>query len=382
MRSNLTNLKAGVAVTALVFALPTAAFSFDDVNWRWDKQVDEQVDIYVNVNADIDVPNVVEVEKLQFFWGNVEAEAHVDNIRNDAFREGSEGGNIIISGPASIGGTLNPGGQGDPVDTFNFDEADLSGVTVQGGTVVSADAGNLTGFDNESNDTWGIETDGFYVEISPDFDGGVGALAAVDLPRIENAATAVGNNQVIESSSALLLHDGQFVIGSRTGDNGFPGPVASLDSLDGENGDGNTHTEIAGLLALGALFGAFEPAQISANATVGGETCFSCETDGDRLASILNASVDNAATAVANNMSITLEGGDAASNTMIADLTQFAYADVSAYASVNNVLLDGYSGFGDAGFGNLADEITPIVSNTATAVGNNMSIKVGVPSLD
>src|SRR5690625_3697357 len=86
MRSNLVALKAGVAVAALAVALPTASQAFDDVNWSWKKHVHEHVRIDVDIDSTINPDNLVQVEKLQFQWGDVHASAHVNNIQNDAAR--------------------------------------------------------------------------------------------------------------------------------------------------------------------------------------------------------------------------------------------------------------------------------------------------------
>ena len=101
------------------------------------------------------------------------------------------------------------------------------------------------------------------------------------------------------------------------------------------------------------------------------------------MSDILNAYVDNSATAVANNASFEILDGSGSNNkVVVADLTQFNYGDVNARASVRDVELNGYDGFGLAGLGGGGDDVTPIVSNVATAVGNNLSIKVGVPVPD
>jgi hypothetical protein len=56
----------------------------------------------------------------------------------------------------------------------------------------------------------------------------------------------------------------------------------------------------------------------------------------------------------------------------MADYTQAAFANVSAASSVTNVSLNSYT--------NLGTIDRPIVNSVATAVGNNMNIKVSAPS--
>ncbi|GED43320.1 hypothetical protein [Cobetia marina] len=131
------------------------------------------------------------------------------------------------------------------------------------------------------------------------------------LESLENAATSVGNNASIESDAMVNLHNEQILAG-----------------------------------------GYFHKANIDSVATVD---------------NILNLSVDNAATSVGNNLSVTQDttGLDTA---LIADNTQFSLADVTSTASVTNVML---------GLPPVGSFEGPVISNTATSVGNNMSISVG-----
>jgi hypothetical protein len=54
---------------------------------------------------------------------------------------------------------------------------------------------------------------------------------------------------------------------------------------------------------------------------------------------------------------------------VIADITQFAYANVSAVSDVGGVIVDNYNSLGEID--------RALVSSVATAVGNNVSINVG-----
>ncbi|MDQ2704296.1 MAG: hypothetical protein M3Y43_03960, partial [Pseudomonadota bacterium] len=206
------------------------------------------------------------------------------------------------------------------------------------------------------------------------------AIDAVDLPKVENAATSVANNQSIEADVPIYLHDAQFAAGGfnpTCGDTeggecpdavGFLLGALGLFEVDGQLDDINEHTSIAGLMTVAAATGFVNPAEITATANV---------------SDIINAYVENSATAVTNNASYTIESADPNNHIMIADLTQWGYANVNATATVEQVALNGYTGFGAAGLGGgLSEDIVPIVSNSATAVGNNLSIKVGVPDVD
>ena len=135
------------------------------------------------------------------------------------------------------------------------------------------------------------------------------------LESLENAATSVGNNASLESDAMVNLHNEQFLAGS--GGYFYPG-MASIDSI----------------------------------ATV---------------ENILNLSVDNAATSVGNNLSVTQDttGLDTA---LIADNTQMSFANVTSSASVSDITL---------GLPPVGSFEGPVINNAATSVGNNVSINVG-----
>jgi len=207
--------------------------------------------------------------------------------------------------------------------------------------------------------------------------------ARVDLPSVVSVATAVGNNQSITSDVPVFLHDGQFVADTRsdyqecewcnlsgiTGDS-----VTANTSIPGGGygfyrPDTNLYTELAELFTLGAVFGGLAPSDIHAYSTV---------------YDIKNASVDSSATAVANNINVSLLSTNQENHVLIADITQFAYANVTAVSNVCDVSLHDYKNLSpDANNDDLALSTTlgrPIVSSVATAVGNNVSITVGVPT--
>jgi hypothetical protein len=213
--------------------------------------------------------------------------------------------------------------------------------------------------------------------------------ATTQLPIVMSAATAVGNNQSITSDVPVMLHDGQFVASV----NGtlLPADVASilllaaaLPSVKDYVGGSNLHTDIAGLFTVGAAVGAFEKASIAAVSSVSGVT---------------NVSVDNSATAVANNLAVEIASDidgsvcgliclDRLSNhVVIGDITQFALANVTAVSSVSSVTATNYDNLRqlttatltpvDGNLGNVVNVPTPWVSSVASAIGNNVSINVG-----
>jgi hypothetical protein len=178
------------------------------------------------------------------------------------------------------------------------------------------------------------------------------ALDALDeLPEVVSEATAVGNNQNIESEVAVMLHDGQFVFG------GFGYGHGWHDDIDlphyGPLSD-NTNLALVGALLDAGAEHTIRSADIEATSAVW---------------DILNATVDSSATAVANNINVEVATGNAENQLVMGDITQFAYADVTAKSYVSDVTLKNYKNLGTHG--------RPIVNSVATAVGNNVNIKVG-----
>jgi hypothetical protein len=301
MKRLITTLVAAAAVTALSAG---SASAFDGVNWTWEKDVREHVNIWVDINVCNDPTGLVEVEKLQIFLGNVSAYSKVAFVNNDMY---------------------DPGGHWD----FSW--------------------------------CWRAEW------IPNSFD------ARVDLPSVISTAVAVGNNQSITSDVPVYLHDGQFV--ANTNGNYVDGcDWCNMAGIAGDNvspdtqttASGNTYTELAALFTLGAVVGVLTPSDISASSEV---------------FAIHNATVDSSATAVANNISVNLASNDPNNHVLIADITQFAYANVSAVSDVCNVTVENFRNLSpDANNTDPTLSTTlgrPLVSSVATAVGNNVSISVG-----
>jgi len=302
-------LAASLGVLAAGTLAAGPAMAFDTVDWNWYKNKWQNEYINVDIDIDIESTGLVEIEKLQIFFGDVQAYATVYNVHNYQY---------------------DPGG------------------------------------------TW---RDTYYncycyakVWIPNSFD------ANVDLPDVKNAASAFGNLQVITSDVPVFLHDGQF-LADVDGNDPYDLRYAEFLSLAnniGYVGSGNTHTDLAVLFTIGAVYGLIDKAHIYAQADVG---------------YIWNATVDNAATAAGNLIQVTLESDvnglngyattvceyghceiDRLSNHVVqADITQFAFADVHAYAHVEDVHIDNYR--------NLAGKT--LVNNVATAIGNGVIVNVG-----
>ncbi len=334
------------AIAALVAMGPSAAFAFDDVDWTWDKTITQTETINIWIDTDIDPTGLTEVEKLQIQIGDVNATSSIKGVKNIQ--------------PTNAGGVASV----DETFTFNgsYDGAppdNVLGLPIAGSGGVELDAEITAGSVDENLDSFDYTvhvTGDVTVDPADSFD------AATELPTVDSAATAVGNNQSINSEVATYLHDGQFMFdvgpGDPTNEDDFGGEdvVGALGALvlGSQFGD-NSHTALAVGASVLAITGTIDKADVSASSEV---------------MRIMNARVDSAAAAVGNNTSVNVnqvaELED--DSVLIADLTQFAAADISATSKVGRISVNNYNNLG---------AVDPLVSSVATAVGNNVSINVG-----
>lgn len=340
---------AASAVLALGMASP--ALAFDNVNWTWNKTIDEVVTKTINITADLEPTGMTEVEKLQIQIGDVNASSTVSGIYNEPIRDGGTGtASVIIdetfSFNADVDDNPDPSEILGPVDGVDDGDSLVTATLLDGG---ETDEGADTV-------TFQIQVEG---EIPFEFVPTESLDAELELPAVVSSATAVGNNQSITSSVSTQLHDAQILFDVNEGG------LSDLDRTDlfatalglaaTSDATGNTHTNIALSVALAAATGAIEKAYISADSTV---------------YDIYNATVDSSATAVGNNMNVEVDAVSPGDALLIADITQVSVADVSATSSVYGVSIYGYHNLG---------AVSPIVSSTATAVGNNLNITVSSP---
>jgi hypothetical protein len=387
-----SSLMAATASVALLAIPPTGAFAFDVVDWEFTDLVDKEIDVDITVNDTFTTTGVVQVEKLQMHFGNIDADATVYGVDNNP-PGGDVNGLVVIDeihngGPTYEDLVANQEDSDNPINgPFEFSPELGSQLNVELVDRGGGDYGDV----NEVNESLDFDVR-VYGEIPIEALGGV--TAAIDLPKVENAATAVSNNQDITSTVPTYLHDAQIAAGAindlegncsecNAGD-----PLAFLigawllTEVDDEFEGINVHTDIAALTILGAATGFIEPAEITATATV---------------YDVNNATVENAATAVTNNMSVELAALTPNDAMMVADITQVGIANVSASATLRGnpcdgecggdpaVEINGYVDFAGAGLGPLGNAEgvqTPIVSNVATAVGNNLSINVSGPDVN
>lgn len=320
--------KGSLLATASAIVLAAApiapAAAFDSVNWTWDAAVLETVTKFVNVNIDMTPTGMLMVEDLQVFIGDAKAVSTVSGVENNQ----PEGGGVVDLGTQEIQFHYGLGG--------DLLEDEFKSPSVTAGSVEEVDQQpNINGTVTATIDLGEVD-----VPPTESFD------ALTELPSVVSAATAVANNTSITSDTSIELHEGQFV---------FNVDESSLSDVRGVNSD-NSNLEAAAVLGVLALTGNLESSDIKATSTV---------------SDILNASVDSSATAVANSLSVSLTPATPADSLVIADIVQFAFADVTAKSDVTEVSLNSYT--------NLGILTSPIVSSVATAVGNNKTITVVAP---
>ena len=80
-------LAASLGVLA-IGAMASPAMAFDNVDWTWNKTITQNEHINVWIDLDVDTTGLVEVEKLQIFLGNVNAQSTVSNIYNYQDQDG------------------------------------------------------------------------------------------------------------------------------------------------------------------------------------------------------------------------------------------------------------------------------------------------------
>lgn len=359
-----TPLLAATAASALCIGMSAPAWSFDEVDWSWDLNVKTTVTETIDANIDLDPTGKVVLEDMQVFIGDLNANSTINGVNN--VQPTSNGGNGSVSFTVDFS---------DPYDD-STNPGPYSGTATLGGDL--SGTGNISGTVDEGGDR--VDGTATFTDIAVSFDPDDSFDAVEELPEVVSAATAVANNVSIESAVAVNVHEGQFVFDTAYNGAGTDGPgpysiggvVTALAALGLYNDDLNSTYVVGGTALIAAALGVIDPATINANSNV---------------SNIINASVDSTATAVGNNKSISiLPGGDDDidphnndNNLLVGDVTQFAYANISATSNVSNVTLNHYTNLSPTSTGGLG---RAIVNSAATAVGNNLSVKVGIGDLD
>ena len=350
-------LLGSAALVALTLGSASDAKAFDDVDWTWNKEVTSTETIDIKVLDEFDISGLVEIEKTQINIGDVSAVSTVVGVDNNPPGEAEGTTTAYFDTQIDLTAPYDDNAAGNPITDVVINSPGLVG---------SNGAGNVDNNENEVNMTFDLEGE-VEVDLSEvEFDG---INDAVDLPAVESVATAVGNNQTIESTVAVNIHDGQYNMGDIGLDGETDGQMlAALAYLLMESDadidlsgltTGNTATDMLAIATIGSALGLIQQGEVSATSTV---------------ADIKNASVDSSATAVANNLSVDVEANTPGDAFAIADITQFNYADVYANSSVSDVSVNNYA--------NLGVLEQPLVNSVATAVGNNVSISVSSPTVD
>ena len=327
-----TSLLTGVSVIALSVMAAAPASAFDLVNWTWDAAVSETVAKTVVVDINLAPTGMVMVEDLQMQIGDVVSSSDVHGIYNN---QPQEGGGLVDLGTTDIQFHYGLGGPNDGVVVL---DDEFKSPEVVAGTVDEGDQfPDINGTVTATIDLGEVE-----VPATESYD------ALTELPSIVSAAVSVANNTSITSDSSVELHEGQFAFNS--------GEV-SPEYFDGID-TGNTNLSLTTVLGILALNGDLGQSKIKATSEV---------------YDILNATVDSSAMAVANNLNVNVEPVSGQDSLVIADVVQFAHADVTAKSNVQDVAFNNYTNLG------LLD--SPIINSVATAIGNNKSITVVAPAV-
>lgn len=329
MRSTFkASLLAGASAVAISLMAASPASAFDTVNWTWNANLDEQINKNVNININMTPTGMVMLEDLQVMIGDVKATSDVHSIYNNQPQQGGtvDLGTQDITFQYGIGGDLlDNGNQSPSVIAGHVDETDQE-PNINGTVTATLDLGQVD------------------IPASGSYD------ALTELPSVVSAATAVANNTNISTDSSVQLHEGQFAFGNGSIDSSSP-------FVPGVNTT-NSNLTAADVLGAMALSGGINSSTIKAKSNV---------------YDILNATVDSSATAVANNLSVSVAPTSGQDSLVIGDVVQFAVADVTATSKVHDVTLNNYT--------NLGSLSGPIVNSVATAVGNNKSITVVTPTV-
>jgi hypothetical protein len=404
-------LLAGASALALGLAASQAS-AFDDVDWEWDTNIKEKINLYIDPSFwQLDPRGLVQVEQLQISIGDIKATSEVKHVYNDVGMTYGDPETVDIYVTGYAKGTLD-------VET-DVKTHVATGVYTKVGTDVYGKAvGPIDVYGKAKDDCWwgrhGKKCDydpvkaGGYADLDVYGHGkgyGVGfgygkgkgygkgtaygkldvkawGTAEIpvivpntidDLAHIVSTATAIANVATVEGNSAVFVHDGQFAIGDvGYGKDGHQVPRTSGDAValvdDSDYGHGgyyhydpvdNTHHDLVGVALIAAALGLVDKADISAESKV-----FAIE----------NASIDSDATAIANVHSIDVEAELATDVMVVSDLTQFSYADVTATSKVGGIYIDHFEGLGGLEDG--------LVNSVATAIGNVSSVNVSVGGVE
>jgi hypothetical protein len=402
---------AGASALALGLGMSQAS-AFDKVAWSWTGTSDFEIDPAIDIAIEIDPSGLIVVEKLQIFVGNSTSTAWLGASINTPAVSYEDGNTYTES------------------YSYWNSGSSISGTWSGEGTVYDEEITKIV----EHNNYWGPDYEVPYynywdtdtVKMDGTFWGEVGGshgygeltyavpdvLGPDDLPTVKVSAVSLGNSESVDGEdAAVLIHEGQFVFGDANGewepptntywvtdisasgetnywdhlhvavvDECYWGRGCDIDygktygSLGVEVSDGtgkveiptlgandwtkakNSNVALADLMLSLVLNGQIEKSMISATSGAG---------------YISGAAADVSAVAIANNHSINVDLLDDEGGLIVADLVQFAYADVSASAGLAAHDLSGYQGLGGV----------DIVNVSAVAAGNVSNITLNTAGL-
>lgn len=399
-------LLAGASALALGLAASQAS-AFDDVDWEWDTNIKEKINLYIDPSFwQLDPRSLVQVEQLQISIGDIKATSEVKHVYNDVgmkygepklvpvYVEGTAYGKLDVKtgvktwvetdvytdvstdvygkakGPIHVYGKAKDDcwwsyrGKKcdyDPVKAAGYAKLDVHGYGSGYGKGYGVGKGYGYGKGYAKGELHVVASG--YAELPV-----IVPNTIEDLAHVTSTATAIANVATVEGNSAVFVHDGQFAIGGvGYGKHDYQLPALGTseavvvdDSDWGYGGykrdpEDNLNHDLAGIALIAAGLGLIQPADITATS---------------KVYAIENASVDSSATAIANVHSIDVEAEYATDVMVISDLTQFSYADVTATSKVGGIYADHF-----AGLGNLENGL---VNSVATAIGNVSSVNVKV----
>lgn len=345
------------ALAIAVAAAPSPSMAFNTMEWDWELKVEELVDKFVRIRIDLRPTGMALVQNIQVQAGDVTATSTVTNVKNNQpAPDGVNGQQQVTFNLGEM--TLNSNYDGDDhlaQATFEFDESQTGFVSLSGNNPATESYATDNPNWTNGGGTINLGTVTFLVDVTAPPTGSFDAQT--ELPEVVSAAVAIANNSSLESNVAVQMHEGQFAFGGFCAD--CPTDESSFvdAGLVGVPESGNRFHDVLVALAYNASLGNISQGTVSADSTV---------------RRILNATVDSSATAVVNNKSITIDARTNPDALLMADITQFSYMNASANSDVSKVRINNYHSLG------LIDG--PIVSSVATAVGNNLNIKVSGPA--
>lgn len=364
-----TALLSGASAIALAASLASSpAQAFDQSHWSWNSYVMENIYGHIGEWTNFVDPGWTQVERLQLSVGNINA--YTDQSFSYAAGASNYGMPIYI----------------------NIDQDNIQAIYQRNGDQVAANV-DVDGKDHGYGWGWGhdkkdgdqtitqveanLAAQGIYAPITvnvniPHYDYAL-MDAKYDLGRIEGSATAMANLASLSADVGARFHDTQVAFGSFKTLNVYDNH--SMDTWDQFTYDagaiytGNAGHDAVLLGALEAQYGLIKKGYVNAYATADYVTNLAVQEDATAFGNLHSVSNTPAIGAERLYKNIVYSP-----STVIGDLSQFNFMDVTAVATSTGQKLYGFKNLG---------AIDGAVSKlTATAMGNMSSVvnKVATPN--